>query len=123
MIIAAQKATTTIPIVMVSSIDPVEAGFVKSLAHPGGNITGISNFSGELSPKHLELLLTMVPKLSRVAVGRERLRGGGVVELHLQVACPADHVVVGQDQAVGGQDDPGTLTGAAGRGRHPGAGP
>ncbi len=41
---------------------------VKSLARPGGNITGISNLSGEVSPKHLELLLTMVPKLSRVAV-------------------------------------------------------
>ena len=56
-IIAAQKATTTIPIVMVTSIDPVDAGFVKSLAHPGGNITGISNLSGEISPKHLEMLL------------------------------------------------------------------
>jgi putative ABC transport system substrate-binding protein len=67
-IIAAQKATTTIPIVIVTSIDPVDAGFVKSLAHPGGNITGISNLSGEVSPKHLEMLLTMVPKLSRVAV-------------------------------------------------------
>ena len=65
---AAQKATTTIPIVIVTSIDPVDAGFVKSLAHPGGNITGISNLSGEVSPKHLEMLLRMVPKLSRVAV-------------------------------------------------------
>ena len=67
-IIAAQKATTTIPIVIVTGIDPVDAGFVKSLARPGGNITGISNLSGEVSPKHLEMLLTMVPKLSRVAV-------------------------------------------------------
>ena len=67
-IIAAQKATATIPIVIVTSIDPVDAGFVKSLAKPGGNITGISNLSGEVSPKHLEMLRTMVPKLSRVAV-------------------------------------------------------
>jgi putative ABC transport system substrate-binding protein len=67
-IIVAQKATSTIPIVMVTSIDPVDAGFVKSLARPAGNITGISNLSGEVSPKHLELLLTMSPKLSRVAV-------------------------------------------------------
>ena len=65
---AAQKATTTIPIVIVTGIDPVDAGFVKSLARPGGNITGISNLSGEVSPKHLEMLLSMVPKLSRVAV-------------------------------------------------------
>jgi putative ABC transport system substrate-binding protein len=68
MIIAAQKATTTIPIVIVSGLDPVDAGFVKSLARPGGNITGISNLSGEVSPKHLEMLLTIVPKLSHVAV-------------------------------------------------------
>lgn len=67
-IIAAQKATTTIPIVILTGLDPVHAGFVKSLAHPGGNITGISNLSVEVSPKHLEMLLTMVPKLSRAAV-------------------------------------------------------
>jgi ABC-type uncharacterized transport system substrate-binding protein len=67
-VVAAQKATTTIPIVIVTGIDPVAAGFVKSLAHPGGNITGISNLSGEVSPKHLEMLLTMVPRLARVAV-------------------------------------------------------
>ena len=67
-IIAAQKASATIPIVMVTSIDPVEAGFVKSFAHPGGNITGISNLSGDLASKHLEMLLNMMPRLSRVAV-------------------------------------------------------
>lgn len=66
--IAAQKATTTIPIVMVVSVDPVGAGLVKSLAQPGGNITGLSNLAGDLSSKHLEMLLTMVPKLSRTAV-------------------------------------------------------
>ncbi len=66
--IAAQKATSTIPIVMVVSIDPVSAGFVKSLAQPGGNITGLSNLAGDLSSKHLEMLADMVPKLSRVAV-------------------------------------------------------
>jgi len=65
---AAQKATTTIPIVMVSVADPVDSGLVKSLAHPGGNITGVSNISTEVIPKQLEMLLGMVPKLSRVAV-------------------------------------------------------
>jgi putative ABC transport system substrate-binding protein len=64
----AQKATTTIPIVMTTSIDPVAAGFVKSLARPEGNITGTSNLSGDISPKHLEILLTIGPRLSRVAV-------------------------------------------------------
>lgn len=67
-VIAAQKATTAIPIVMVVSVDPVDAGFVKSLARPGGNITGLSNLAGDLSSKHLEFLLTIVPKLSRVAM-------------------------------------------------------
>ena len=65
---AAQQATATIPIVMANSDDPVASNFVKSLAHPGGNITGLSNLSGEIGAKHLEMLLGMVPKLSRVAV-------------------------------------------------------
>ena len=66
--VAAQKATTTIPIVFVVSTDPVAAGLVKSLARPGGNITGLSNLAGDLSPKHLEMLAMLVPKLSRVAI-------------------------------------------------------
>jgi putative ABC transport system substrate-binding protein len=66
--LAAQKATTTIPIVFVVSGDPVAIGLVKSLANPGGNITGLSNLALDLSAKHLELLVTMVPKLSRVAI-------------------------------------------------------
>ena len=65
---AAQKATSTIPIVMAIAPDPVGSGFIKSLAHPGGNITGLTTISSELGPKHLEMLLAMVPKLSRVAV-------------------------------------------------------
>jgi putative ABC transport system substrate-binding protein len=65
---AAQKVTTTIPIVIVVSVDPVAAGFVKSLARPGGNITGLLNLAGDISAKHLEMLLAMVPGLSRVAV-------------------------------------------------------
>jgi len=65
---AARKATTTIPIVIVVSIDPAAAGFVKSLARPGGNITGLSNLAGDISPKHLELLHAIAPKVARVAV-------------------------------------------------------
>lgn len=65
---AAKKATTTIPIVMASVGDPVGSGFVKSLAQPGGNITGLSNLTGELGPKHLEIMASLVPNLSRVAV-------------------------------------------------------
>jgi putative ABC transport system substrate-binding protein len=65
---AAQKATTTIPIVMGNSIDPVGSGFVASLVRPGGNITGLSNLIGDIGPKHFEMLRSMVPKLSRVAI-------------------------------------------------------
>jgi len=65
---AAQKATTTIPIVMTSAGDPVRSGFVKSLARPGGNITGLSIMSGDTGAKLLELLRSVVPKLSRVAM-------------------------------------------------------
>ena len=65
---AAQKATATIPIVMGAVADPVGAGLVKSLARPGGNITGLSTVATDTSPKRLELLLVMVPKLSRVAI-------------------------------------------------------
>ena len=66
---AAKNATKTIPIVMGSSpIDPVDTGLVESLARPGGNVTGITNLSGELGGKRLELLKEAVPKLTRVAV-------------------------------------------------------
>src|SRR5207237_4345816 len=65
---AAQRATTTIPIVMVRTADPVGSGFVASLSHPGGNITGVSNVAIDLSSKYLELLRAAVPKLSRVTV-------------------------------------------------------
>lgn len=64
---ALQKATTTIPIVIVNIGDPVGSGLVKSLARPGGNITGLSNLVGDTNNKRLEMLLGMVPRLSRVA--------------------------------------------------------
>ncbi|MBI3371484.1 MAG: ABC transporter substrate-binding protein [Betaproteobacteria bacterium] len=66
--LAAQKATTTIPIVMVNIGDPVGQGFARTLSHPGGNITGLSIMSGEFGPKHLEMLLSAAPKVSRVSV-------------------------------------------------------
>jgi len=65
---AAQQATSTIPIVMVSSGDPVGAGIIKSFARPGGNITGISGLSHELITKRLEVLKDVVPKLTVLGV-------------------------------------------------------
>jgi len=66
---AAKNATTTIPLVMVGTgSDPVEEGFVKSLARPGSNVTGFTNLGVELGGKRLELLKEAVPKLVRVAV-------------------------------------------------------
>jgi putative ABC transport system substrate-binding protein len=65
---AAKEATASIPIIMTQDIDPVGNGFVASLARPGGNITGLSNFAPELSGKRIELLKEIVPRISRVAV-------------------------------------------------------
>ena len=65
---ALQKVTSTIPIVMANTFDPVGNGLVKTLARPGGNITGLSSLGGDIGGKHLEMLLSVAPKLSRVAV-------------------------------------------------------
>jgi putative ABC transport system substrate-binding protein len=77
----AKEATLTIPIVMASDDDPVGNGFVASLARPGGNITGLSQLSPELSGKRLELLKEVVPKLSRVAVFGTSNNPGNPLEL------------------------------------------
>jgi putative ABC transport system substrate-binding protein len=66
--LAAQHATRTIPIVMLVGVDPVAAGLIASLGHPGGNMTGVSVMTGELSGKQLEFLTEAVPLVSRVAV-------------------------------------------------------
>ena len=65
---AAKQATSTIPIVMLTVLDPVRAGLVASLARPGGNVTGSSEASDELSAKRLDLLREAVPKSKHVAV-------------------------------------------------------
>jgi putative tryptophan/tyrosine transport system substrate-binding protein len=66
--LAAKRATSTIPIVMMSAGDPVGSGLVTSLAHPGGNVTGMSLMAPDLGGKRLELLKDLLPGISRVAV-------------------------------------------------------
>jgi ABC-type uncharacterized transport system substrate-binding protein len=67
-LLAAKQATKTIPIVMVTTEDPVAAGLVDSLAHPGGNITGLTRLTRGLSGKRLQLLKEVVPRMLRVGV-------------------------------------------------------
>src|SRR5262245_23005452 len=67
-ILAAKQATKTIPIVMVTVQDPIARGLIDSLAHPGGNITGLIRLTSELSGQRLELLKEMVPGISRVGM-------------------------------------------------------
>ena len=68
--LAAKKATTTIPIVIANTSDPVGEGLVASLARPGGNVTGFSALTTELNSKRLEVLKDMVSKLARVGLLR-----------------------------------------------------
>jgi putative ABC transport system substrate-binding protein len=85
----AQKATTTIPIIMVSAGDPVASGFAASLARPGSNITGMSSLLPEMDAKLLALLKEAVPKASRVAVLWNPNSHGGVLGFKaMQAAAP-----------------------------------
>ena len=85
----AQKATSTIPIIMVSGGDPVASGYVASVAHPGGNITGMSSLLPEMDAKLLALLKETVPKATRVAVLWNPNSHGGVLGFNaMQAAAP-----------------------------------
>lgn len=87
---SAQRVTTTIPIIMVAAGDPVRAGFVTSLARPGGNITGMTFLSRELSAKRLEILKEAVPALSRVAVLWNPDNPGGQINFDATLAAAKD---------------------------------
>ena len=76
--LAAKNATRTIPIVFTSGGDPVAVGLIDSLARPGGNLTGFSNITSELTGKRLEFLKETVPKLTRVAVLRDPLNAASL---------------------------------------------
>ena len=94
----AKKATRTIPIVMITQVDPVPAGLVDSLARPGGNITGIATLARDLSGKRLELLAEVVPRLQRVGI----LRGAGetVSDIGFQEYASAARVLKIQVQSI-----------------------
>ena len=84
---AARRATSMIPIVMVAAGDPVRAGFVASLARPGGNITGMTFLTRELAAKRLEILKEVVPTASRVAVLWNPDNPGGLVDFNATKAA------------------------------------
>lgn len=86
---AARAATNTIPLVYVGANDPVEYGMAASLAHPGGNVTGLvlSPVSADLGSKRLDLLRQIVPGLSRVAILRDDASGGVVTTMQVERAA------------------------------------
>ena len=87
---AAKQATGTIPIVVAAIIDPVAAGLVASLGHPGGNITGLSQMVPELVGKQLEILKEVAPKISRVALLGNPANAGNAPQVrHAQTAAQA----------------------------------
>ena len=86
---ALQSATQAIPIVFVNVVDPVGQGFVQNLSHPGGNITGLSNFEPEMGARWLQLLKEIAPHVMQVAlVGATTLRGAAGIEAAIQAAAP-----------------------------------
>ena len=92
---AAKNATTTIPIVFTGVGDPVGTGVVASLAHPGGNVTGLSNLTPELAGKQVEPLKEAFPKISHVAVLWETANAGNAVSLReMKVAAEALQVTL-----------------------------
>src|SRR5919109_1234775 len=91
----AKEATTTIPIVFTVSADPIGEGLVQNLAHPGGNVTGLSDLHGDMVGKRLELLKEIVPSASRIAFLWNSNGSGGRLQLkELQKAAPAFGVTV-----------------------------
>jgi len=113
----AKEATVTTPIIMAQDTDPVGNGFVASLARPGGNITGLSTLSPELSGKQLELLKEIVPKLSRVAVfGISKRPGNAQALKEIELAAGAFGVQL-QYLDILATKDIETAFGAASKGR------
>jgi ABC-type uncharacterized transport system substrate-binding protein len=86
-IFAVKQATSTIPIVFAAAGDPVENGLVASLAHPGGNVTGLSNQSADLAGKRIELLREIIPTLHRLAVIGNVTASNTIIEMRKVAAA------------------------------------
>jgi putative tryptophan/tyrosine transport system substrate-binding protein len=99
-IYAVKQATKTIPIVFYSTSDPIGTGVVASLAHPGGNITGISLQASDLWPKRLELLKEIVPKLSKVAMLWNKGNAGMALEAKATQEVAVPLAVALQDRGI-----------------------
>ena len=85
-----KKATNKIPIVFAGVVDPVGAGFVASMARPGGNVTGFTQFEYEMSGKWLELLKEMEPNVTRAAVIRDTTIAAGAGQLRaIEAVAPS----------------------------------
>jgi ABC-type uncharacterized transport system substrate-binding protein len=87
------QATRTIPIVLTQAIDPVGSGFVRSMARPGGNVTGFTQFEYSLAGKWLELLKEIAPHVTRVGVLRDPARGPGIGQFAVIQAMAPPHAV------------------------------
>jgi ABC-type uncharacterized transport system substrate-binding protein len=87
------RATLSIPIIFLQVIDPVGSGLIESMAHPGGNVTGFTQFEYSLAGKWLELLKEIAPNLSRVAVLRDATRGPGIGQFAVIQAMAPPHRV------------------------------
>jgi putative tryptophan/tyrosine transport system substrate-binding protein len=90
MVAALQETTRTVPIVFGAVIDPIGAGFVESMARPGGNTTGFLSFEYSVAAKWLELLKAIAPNVTRVAVLRDPTFAGGIGQFAaIQTVCPS----------------------------------
>jgi putative ABC transport system substrate-binding protein len=109
---AAKKLTSAIPIVIVTSPDPVGTGLIASLAHPGGNITGLSDFHGGVITKRLELLKDVAPSASRIAVILNPANPSNPIQLKdIQAAAPAFRVTLTSFEVKGAHEiDPAFTT-------------
>jgi len=114
--LAVKEATSTIPIVLASSFYPVETGVIASLAHPGGNVTGVTHFTPELMAKRVQLLKEVVPTISRIAVLRLQGRLQDLVVRDMEAAARRIGVHVQAIEIRGGDDLPAAFE-AAERGR------